>query len=295
MAQKPPFWAAIPLPRAGCIDCTGSRHPTRHEHEHPPGARRGVPDDSADRVERRHPPFERAGRDAGAASATEPRAKPSRARLRADVAAMQAFRPGYPFWRHVFTIPDGSIAFGSAVDGRLLATFPAKGDWSRKAVWTDPAIARTLDGQSLARKLSERREQVALLMERAAGPVLHNSTRGDALLMNAPRYGRFLARMGRHLRAVRRARRHRPGPGHPRIGPERHEALERQCRRLLPVAAKELEATELLLADPDPRNRTRRRRRPIAPRTCRCSPRSTDRSSPRSPSTTPAARTSGAR
>ena len=29
-------------------------------------------------------------------------------------------------------------------------------------------------------------------MERAAGPVLHNSTRGDALLMSAPRYGQLL-------------------------------------------------------------------------------------------------------
>jgi len=118
------------------------------------------------------------------------------ARLRADVAAMQKFRPSYPFWRHVFTIPDGSIAFGSAVDGRLLATFPAKGDWSRRAVWTDPTIARTLDGRPLARKLGERREQVALLMERTAGPVLHNSTRGDALLMNVPRYGPLLAEWG---------------------------------------------------------------------------------------------------
>jgi hypothetical protein len=118
------------------------------------------------------------------------------ARLRADVAAMQAFRPAYPFWRHVFMIPDGSIAFGSAVDGRLLATFPARGDWSQQAVWTDPAIAGILDGQSLALKLGERREQVADLLERAAGPVLHNSTRGDALLMNAPRYGSFLAEWG---------------------------------------------------------------------------------------------------
>ena len=108
------------------------------------------------------------------------------ARLRADVAAMRAFRPGYPFWRHVFTIPDGSIAFGSAADGRLLATFPARGDWSRQAAWTDPAIAFSLDGRSLARKLDERREQVAVLMESAAGPVLHNSTRGDALNMNTP-------------------------------------------------------------------------------------------------------------
>jgi hypothetical protein len=117
-------------------------------------------------------------------------------RLRADLAAMQTFRPGYPFWRHVFIIRDGSIAFGSAVDGRLLATFPARGDWTRQAVWNDPTIARILDGQPLARKLSDRREQVALLMERAAGPVLHNSSRGDALLINAPRYGPFLAEWG---------------------------------------------------------------------------------------------------
>ena len=121
---------------------------------------------------------------------------PVHARLRADVAAMQAFRPRYPFWRHVFTIPDGAIAFGSAADGRLLATFPARGDWSGRAAWTDPTIARTLDGQSLARKLADRREQVALLMDQAAGPVLHNSTRGDALLMNVPRYGGLLAEWG---------------------------------------------------------------------------------------------------
>ena len=118
------------------------------------------------------------------------------ARVRADVEAMQTFRPGYRFWRHVFTIPDGSIAFGSAVDGRLLATFPARGDWTRRAVWTDPTLARTLDGRSLARKLGERREQVALLMERTAGPVLHNSTRGDALLLSTPRYGQLLAEWG---------------------------------------------------------------------------------------------------
>jgi hypothetical protein len=118
------------------------------------------------------------------------------ARLRADVAAMQTFRPSYPFWRHVFAIPDGSIAFGSAADGRLLATFPAKGDWSRQAVWKDPAIANTLLGRALARKVSDRRDQVAFLLESAAGPVLHNSTRGDAVLKNAPRYGSFLSEWG---------------------------------------------------------------------------------------------------
>ena len=121
---------------------------------------------------------------------------PGDARRRADFAAMQAFRPGYAFWQHVFTIPDGSIAFGSAVDGRLLATFPAKGVWTRRAVWSDPAIARILDGQTLAPRLSERRQQVALLLEDATGPVLHNSTRGDALLKNARRYGPFLGEWG---------------------------------------------------------------------------------------------------
>lgn len=116
-----------------------------------------------------------------------------RQRLLADAAAMQAFRPGYHFWRHVFTISDGSIAFGSAADGQLLATFPARGNWTRDAVWTDPATSAILDGQSLARNLRQRREQVALLLERAGGPVLHNATRGDALLKNVPRYGQFLA------------------------------------------------------------------------------------------------------
>jgi len=121
---------------------------------------------------------------------------PVEARRRADFAAMRAFRPGYAFWQHVFTIPDHSIAFGSAVDGRLLATFPARGVWTRQAEWSDSTVARILDGQRLARKLSERRQQVALLLESAAGPVLHNSTRGDALLANAGRYGPFLAEWG---------------------------------------------------------------------------------------------------
>src|SRR4030095_6956572 len=118
------------------------------------------------------------------------------ARRRADFDAMRTFRPGYAFWQHVFTLRDGSIAFGSARDGRLLATFPAKGEWARQARWTDPTFAHILDGQRLARKLSDRRDQVEFLLERAAGPVLQNSTRGDALLPNATRYGAFLSEWG---------------------------------------------------------------------------------------------------
>src|SRR5262245_6427586 len=44
-------------------------------------------------------------------------------RARADFEAMRAFRPGFAFWQHVFTLPDHQIAFGSAIDGRLLAVF----------------------------------------------------------------------------------------------------------------------------------------------------------------------------
>src|SRR6185436_20978214 len=54
-------------------------------------------------------------------------------RARDDFAAMQTFRPGYAFWQHVFILPDHSIAYGSGVDGRLLAFFPTKGDWGRDA------------------------------------------------------------------------------------------------------------------------------------------------------------------
>ena len=121
---------------------------------------------------------------------------PGETRRRADFAAMKTYRPGYAFWQHVFTMPDGRIAYGSAVDGRLLATFPAKGEWTRHAVWVDPTVAHILDGQRLARKVSDRREQVADLLESAAGPVLNNSTRGDALLPNARKYGSFLAEWG---------------------------------------------------------------------------------------------------
>ena len=66
----------------------------------------------------------------------------AQARLTNDLAALQGFRPGYAFWQHVFTTPDGSIAFGSAVDGRLLAILPARGDWSSRPAVMAPSSAR---------------------------------------------------------------------------------------------------------------------------------------------------------
>jgi hypothetical protein len=113
-----------------------------------------------------------------------------------DMAAMQAFRPGYAFWQNIFTIPDGSIAYGSAVDGRLLAVFPAKGDWSRLGVWTDPAMAEILQGRPLPSALEKRRDEVARLLEQVAGPVVHNPTRGQFLAPSAKRYGGFLEEWG---------------------------------------------------------------------------------------------------
>lgn len=118
------------------------------------------------------------------------------ARQYGDVAALETFRPGYGFWRNVFTIPDGSIVFGSAADGRRLAVFPAKGDWVRNARWTDPALARLLENRPLPRSIDDRRDYVAQLLEPITGPVLHNLTRGRFVVPGVQRYGRLLSEWG---------------------------------------------------------------------------------------------------
>ena len=115
-----------------------------------------------------------------------------RARMEQDLEALRTFRPSYPFWRDVFAVSDGTVLYASALDGRLLARFPARGDWRSGATWDDPSLAGVLDGATLDRNVSRRRDQVALLLEAAAGPVVHNATRGDFVLPNVPRYGGFL-------------------------------------------------------------------------------------------------------
>lgn len=118
-------------------------------------------------------------------------------RLAGDLAAMRSFRPGYPFWRHVFSIPDGSVAFGSRADGRLLVVFPTAADWTRAGRWADPSLSALLDGHALPARIPDRIERVAGLLEAAAGPIVHNPTRGRFLQPNVPRYGAFLSEWGR--------------------------------------------------------------------------------------------------
>ncbi len=120
----------------------------------------------------------------------------TRARHAEDAAAVRRYRPGFEFWQHIFSIPDGHIAYGSAVDGRLLVVFPTKGDWLTEANWKDASLAHVLNGRTLATKLDTRRDQVAALLEQAAGPVLHNPTRGQFLKPNAVRYGAFIKEWG---------------------------------------------------------------------------------------------------
>ena len=113
-------------------------------------------------------------------------------RFEQDLRAMERYRPGYPFWQHVFTVPDGSIVFGSAADGRVLAIVPTKSDWTESARWMDASFLNLLDGQRLPASLDDRRDYVAGLLEDAVGPVIHNPTRGLFVAPNARLYGGFL-------------------------------------------------------------------------------------------------------
>lgn len=137
-------------------------------------------------------PFANDPEPAAARAATEY----SRTRLDRDLAAVQTFRPAYPFWQHIFTIPDGRIAFGSAQDGRLLAIFPTAGDWVRDGVWEEQALNGFLNGHRLPRQLDARRDELVRLLEPVTGPLVHNPTRGQFLMPNAQRYGSFLQEWG---------------------------------------------------------------------------------------------------
>lgn len=117
--------------------------------------------------------------------------------LEADLSALRLARPGFLFWRHVFAVPDGSVVFGSAWDGRLLAVLPVAGDWGAGVGrWEDPALATLVRGRSLPRDLPARREALAGILQEEVGPVVHNPSRGDFVLPNLRTYGSFLAEWG---------------------------------------------------------------------------------------------------
>ncbi len=120
----------------------------------------------------------------------------TRTRLADDEAAFREYRPAYSFWQHIFTIPDGNIIFGSAEDGRLLATFPSRGNWARDVIWEEDRLVGTVEGRRFSRRLRDRRDEVESLLEAAVGPVVHNPTRGRFLEPHAERYGPFLAEWG---------------------------------------------------------------------------------------------------
>ena len=117
-------------------------------------------------------------------------------RLQEDLAAFRRFRPAFAFWRHIYTIPDGHILYGSAETGRLLASFPTRGNWARDGEWADPALAGVLEDQALPRQLRDRRRKVEELLEEEAGPIVHNPARGRFLSPHADRHADFLAEWG---------------------------------------------------------------------------------------------------
>jgi hypothetical protein len=117
-------------------------------------------------------------------------------RLHADLETVKAYRPAYSFWQYIFQVPDGHIAYGSARDGRLLATFPTNGDWIKDGEWADLSLKSLVVGHRLPAALKDRREAVARLLEPVAGPIINNPTRGLFLLPNAQRYGAFLGEWG---------------------------------------------------------------------------------------------------
>ena len=170
------------------------------------------------------------------------------ARLQADLEVVKTFRPAYPFWQHIFTIPDGRIAFGSEQDGRLLVTFPTKGNWSHDAEWEDPGLAAYLAGTAFPTRLDDRRDLVVSkprACARAARAQPHSRAVPDAeraALRTVP------AGVESHLRTLRRARRGRPVAGDSRIGSERHRPITRECAGAVPVVETQLAVPRQLVA-----------------------------------------------
>ena len=116
--------------------------------------------------------------------------------LARDVEAMRRYRPGFKFWQHVFKVPDGRMVFGSALDGRLLATFRTSGDWAQGAEWAETSLSEALREQSIHGRLAERSDRTAKLLDPLVGPVLYNVARGTFIAEGTEQFGGFLAEWG---------------------------------------------------------------------------------------------------
>lgn len=118
-------------------------------------------------------------------------------RVTGDVMALDRYRPGYSFWTHVFSRPDGEVVYGSAETGALLAAFPSYGDWIREGRWENDGLSDLVGDRPMPRRLNDRRDLVAQILEPITGPVLHNPTRGDFVSPNLRLYGGFIEEWGR--------------------------------------------------------------------------------------------------
>ena len=171
-------------------------NPHVRAQEPPPRAVAPAPAESATPAAARPAPAPGAPTAGGVPAAEAAVRALARTRLAADIDALATFRPSYPFWQHVFTIPDGHVAFGSRTDGRLLVTFPSGGDWRRNGIWAESSLSGALSGRGLPGRLLDRRRAVEQTLERLVGPVVHNATRGRFVAPHAARYGNFLSEWG---------------------------------------------------------------------------------------------------
>ena len=148
------------------------------------------------------------------ASPSAETARQAEARLQADVDVIKAFRPAYPFWQHIFTIPDGRIAFGSARRRPPAGNLPLEGGLVHRAPsGCRPDLGTPLTGVKWPLKLDDRRDLVGgapRAEPRAAPPQPDART---VPVAEHPALRPLPRRMEPHLRALRRAGRHRPGPG----------------------------------------------------------------------------------